>query len=51
MKKYEYKWVSNNSIEELNKHAQNGWRVISTSYSAGGNILSIFLEREKDLCK
>jgi len=47
MKKYEYRWLGiESSLEDLNKLAKQGWRVLSTSYSDGGNILSVFLERE-----
>lgn len=53
----EYKIIKQKSIwsnkdidfeDSFNKHASQGWRVISVGYGGTGNILKAVLERDKN---
>jgi len=52
MKKYEYKTfsVAHETYTDitllLNKYGLEGWRVLDISWSDGGNLLTVILERE-----
>jgi hypothetical protein len=50
MKKYEYEILylaqDNFPTIKINDMGREGWRVLNISWSNGGNILSVFFERE-----